>query len=264
MAIRSRSKPPRPSPEAFHRLLPAHFKPPTPYAVHAKEAFLNKSNTHHVLAEAALCKAGESGQAICLEFACGTGEFLLHAASRNLSKLFIGIDSQPDCILRALIAARNVEEKLQASVSKERQKTKAAKPALASDAGLANVFFYYGTALDFLRHEYPKLRVSEILVNFPDPWPKKRHSKRRLLSHEFLLQATKQLQAKGLLVTATDSPALYLQHTNLFSKIATLQPQALLPSQLPLPYYAFASRYQQKNLSHAKKVFYTKHKKQVT
>ena len=46
--------------------------------------------------------------------------------------------------------------------------------------------------------------VEEIRILFPDPWPKKRHHKRRLIQKEFICQAERVLIKGGLLKIATD------------------------------------------------------------
>lgn len=60
---------------------------------------------------------------------------------------------------------------------------------------------------------YPLLvdyRFSSIFLNFPDPWPKKRHEKRRLLTKERLLKMTSLLTVDGHLRLLTDQENLYL------------------------------------------------------
>lgn len=46
--------------------------------------------------------------------------------------------------------------------------------------------------------------LKNIYVNFPDPWPKKRHNRRRLLKTDFLKLASSKLERGGLLQIATD------------------------------------------------------------
>ena len=46
--------------------------------------------------------------------------------------------------------------------------------------------------------------LAEILILFPDPWPKKRHHKRRLVQPAFLALAERALATEGMLRLATD------------------------------------------------------------
>ena len=53
-------------------------------------------------------------------------------------------------------------------------------------SGLKNIFLVSSEALVFTRHYLPSHSISEIYVNFPDPWPKRRHQKHRLIQRSFV------------------------------------------------------------------------------
>jgi tRNA (guanine-N7-)-methyltransferase len=59
-------------------------------------------------------------------------------------------------------------------------------------------------ALFFLREHVPDASLSVLHVYFPDPWPKKRHHKRRLIQEPFMLQALRILISGGRLQVVTD------------------------------------------------------------
>ncbi len=59
-------------------------------------------------------------------------------------------------------------------------------------------------ALFFLREHVPADSLSVLHVYFPDPWPKKRHHKRRLIQEPFMKQAERVLIAGGRLQVVTD------------------------------------------------------------
>ncbi len=59
-------------------------------------------------------------------------------------------------------------------------------------------------AVSFLDQQVAPASLSRINIYFPDPWPKKRHHKRRLINAEFVRLATSRLQSGGLLHIATD------------------------------------------------------------
>ncbi len=54
-----------------------------------------------------------------------------------------------------------------------------------------------------------QLRFDTIYLNFSDPWPKKRHAKRRLTYHERLKNIASLLKSGGQIVMKTDNPILY-------------------------------------------------------
>lgn len=73
-------------------------------------------------------------------------------------------------------------------------------------AGLENLRIVHATAEYLIARVLPPGSVSECWINFPDPWPKKRHHKRRLLRPGFLRELVGVLEPRGLLHVATDHP----------------------------------------------------------
>ncbi len=69
---------------------------------------------------------------------------------------------------------------------------------------LKNVKLLWGEAFHLFKRYIAHRSVAHIYVNFPDPWPKKRHAKRRLLTGEFLDVAADTLLPGGCLEIATD------------------------------------------------------------
>ncbi len=72
------------------------------------------------------------------------------------------------------------------------------------DAGLANLLLLRGDAVDLLRERVPSDTLHAIRVYFPDPWPKRRHHKRRLVQPGFVALAASRLAPGGTLHLATD------------------------------------------------------------
>jgi tRNA (guanine-N7-)-methyltransferase len=92
---------------------------------------------------------------------------------------------------------------------------------------LTNVRIYCADAIEVLQQCIVDHSLNEILIFFPDPWPKKRHHKRRLIQPEFIALSAKKLKSKGLLHIATDWED-YANHifnvilqSNLFHQIKT-------------------------------------------
>jgi tRNA (guanine-N7-)-methyltransferase len=73
-----------------------------------------------------------------------------------------------------------------------------------ADEGLANVRVIQHDAVEVLREMVPEGALAAIHVFFPDPWPKKRHHKRRLVQPEFVQLAASRLARGGRLHVATD------------------------------------------------------------
>jgi tRNA (guanine-N7-)-methyltransferase len=78
---------------------------------------------------------------------------------------------------------------------------------LLEDRGLANVRVLEADARDVLSGLLAPGSLDEVRVFFPDPWPKARHAKRRLVSPEVASLVASRLRPGGLLHVATDWPA---------------------------------------------------------
>ncbi len=77
--------------------------------------------------------------------------------------------------------------------------------ARADRMGLTNVRFARLDGKAFVLARVPRGSLSAIHVFFPDPWPKKRHAKRRLFEPDFARAAARALVPGGLLRVATDN-----------------------------------------------------------
>ncbi len=69
---------------------------------------------------------------------------------------------------------------------------------------LGNVRLLHGDALDFLRDHVAPGTLAGVRIYFPDPWPKKRHHKRRLVTPPFVALVASRLLPGGTLHLATD------------------------------------------------------------
>ncbi|CAM2069023.1 tRNA (guanosine(46)-N7)-methyltransferase TrmB [Sulfidibacter corallicola] len=140
-----------------------------------------------------------------LEIGIGKGLFITHAGMHFPESNFIGIEIRR----KYLNKARERVEK---------------RP-------LANVRLICGEAFSFMEEYIPDASLAAIHVYFPDPWPKKRHHKRRLFDPTFMKETFRALVPGGHLLIATDH-AGYWEHIQ-----EVLQHQEyLIPSErLPEP-----------------------------
>jgi len=94
---------------------------------------------------------------------------------------------------------------------------------IAAD-GLANVRVIRHDAVEVLTRMIPDGALAAIHLFFPDPWPKKRHHKRRLVQAQFAALAARKLEPGGTLHAATDWPD-YAEHMNsVFMNETLLEP----------------------------------------
>jgi tRNA (guanine-N7-)-methyltransferase len=113
-----------------------------------------------------------------LEIGCGHGHLLTAYAAAHPTKVCIGIDIIFDRITRA-----------------NRKKNR---------ARLSNLHFIVASAEDFIAAIPPHLVISDIFVLFPDPWPKRRHHKNRLMQADFLSLLHRHVDASSRLYFRTD------------------------------------------------------------
>lgn len=72
------------------------------------------------------------------------------------------------------------------------------------DEGLTNVRVFRGDAAELLRDHVGDGTLACVLLFFPDPWPKKRHHKRRIVQPAFVREVGRCLEPGGLFHLATD------------------------------------------------------------
>jgi tRNA (guanine-N7-)-methyltransferase len=93
--------------------------------------------------------------------------------------------------------------------------------------GLANLRVIRHDAIEVLAHMIGDASLSGLHLFFPDPWPKKRHHKRRILQPAFAALAARKLAPGGLFHAATDWPE-YAEHM-----LAVLSAEPLLENTAP-------------------------------
>lgn len=119
-----------------------------------------------------------------LEIGMGKGNFIINSAINNPKINFYGLDKFPTVILKAINKLNKLESK-----------PKNLK-FLAID--VKDIFEYF-----------PKNFFDKIFLNFSDPWPKKRHEKRRLTSNVYLKLYKDLLAKDGVIQFKTDNYNLY-------------------------------------------------------
>ena len=115
---------------------------------------------------------------LIVEIGFGNGEQLLHASAAEPESNFIGIEVHTPGVGR-----------LMNGLSAQR---------------LCNTRVYADDAVDILRDEIAPDSLNEVRIYFPDPWPKARHNKRRLIQPDLVDLIASRLQLGGTLHLATD------------------------------------------------------------
>ena len=99
---------------------------------------------------------------------------------------------------------------------------------------LANLRVIRHDAVEVLTQMIADGSLAAIHLFFPDPWPKKRHHKRRLVREEIAALMARKLAPGGILHTATDWPDYAEQMSEIFSKEGLLEPASAGFAERPL------------------------------
>lgn len=70
--------------------------------------------------------------------------------------------------------------------------------------GLPNLIGICGEGMKVTLHYFPHASVDAIFINFPDPWPKKRHAKHRIIQAPFVAELSRIMKKGALLTLVTD------------------------------------------------------------
>ena len=80
----------------------------------------------------------------------------------------------------------------------------------AKKQNLKNLFLVFGEALTFTQYYLKDQSVDGFFVNFPDPWPKRRHFKNRLVSAAFMEETKKKVKPLGTTTLVSDHEGMAL------------------------------------------------------
>ena len=119
-----------------------------------------------------------------LEIGMGKGNFIISSAIANPEISFYGLDKFPTVILKAINKLNKLESKPK------------------------NLWFLAIDVKDIFEY-FPKNFFHKIFLNFSDPWPKKRHEKRRLTSDAYLKLYRDLLVKDGVVQFKTDNDDFY-------------------------------------------------------
>jgi tRNA (guanine-N7-)-methyltransferase len=139
----------------------------------------------------ALAELFPKPQPLEVELGCGDASFLVEFARRNPERNFIGVE-------RLLGRIQKLDRK-------------------GRRAGLANLRGVRIESSYFLQFLLPPHSAVALHVYFPDPWPKKKHRRHRLINENFPALARAALAPGGLVYLRTDDADYFQQMTEVFA-----------------------------------------------
>lgn len=125
-----------------------------------------------------LQKCFDRSAPIALEIGCGNGDAMIEMAKKHPEMNFIAVEVYTAGVGRLLA---NIEINQ-----------------------LQNVRVAQHDAVELLRENIPADSLEKVMIFFPDPWHKRRHHKRRLIQHDFIVLLLEKIATGGQLHLATD------------------------------------------------------------
>lgn len=132
----------------------------------------------------------EKEQPIIIEFCSGNGQWIGERAKQNPHLNWLAVEKK-------FVRARMIWAKLHRE-------------------NIPNLVVACSEGAIFNRNYAPQ--ASEVFINFPDPWPKLRHAKHRLVRAEFLRELANRVELGGKVTCVTDDPGYAKEMVLEFSK----------------------------------------------
>ncbi|PIS00734.1 MAG: tRNA (guanosine(46)-N7)-methyltransferase TrmB [Chlamydiae bacterium CG10_big_fil_rev_8_21_14_0_10_35_9] len=140
-----------------------------------------------------------------VEFCSGNGQWIIDKAKNEPDKNWIAVEKRFD-------RARKIWVKMH-------------------NENLSNLFVVLGSAQDFAKYYLRDNLVDGVFVNFPDPWPKKKHAKNRLFQSEFIRDLAAILKPQRTAFIVTDDETYKGQVIDHFLENIHFRPE------FPKPYF---------------------------
>lgn len=166
---------------------------------------------------------------LVLEIGFGGGEHLAAQAARSNDALFIGCEPFMNGVASLLV--------------------------LMDDHGLDNIKIW-PEDVRLLMEKMPDHCLDQVIILFPDPWPKRRHFKRRLINEHLLTMLSRVMKKGALLTIATDHPGYASWVAHRLSAHPSFQSESSAPFSLLPPKHWVETRYQSKAKKLAMPTYY--------
>ncbi|CCB85841.1 MULTISPECIES: tRNA (guanine(46)-N(7))-methyltransferase TrmB [Parachlamydia] len=143
---------------------------------------------------------------VYVEYCSGNGTWIAEKAAENPSINWVAVEKKFERVRKIWSKIKNLQ--------------------------LPNLIVISGEGLLTTERFFPQESVEAVYVNFPDPWPKKRHAKNRIIQPIFVQQIARILKPSGSLTLVTDSLEYSAQ------MIEVVNGSVDFSSYFPAPYYS--------------------------
>lgn len=115
---------------------------------------------------------------VCVEYCSGNGDWIVSKALENKNFNWVAVEKRFDRVRKIWAKIKNYT--------------------------LDNLFIVCGDALTFTKSYVSSCSIQKVYINFPDPWPKDRHAKHRIIQSEFIHELVRVMVLGGNLMMVTD------------------------------------------------------------
>ncbi len=171
-----------------------------------------------------------------LEVGFGVGNFLIEMAIREPDENFIGMDFYHKGIRKVITRIGRYQ--------------------------VSNIRIVYGDAKEKLPILFNEAELSRVYINFPDPWPKKKHHKRRLIKPAFIKNLAAKLKPGGEIHIATDYEPYAIEILEFFEAEPLLTNKSGYRTFLAQKEGTPQTKYEKKFINSGEKIFYLEFVKQ--
>lgn len=119
-------------------------------------------------------------QPVRVEFCSGNGKWIVERAQSDPKSNWVAVEKRFDRVRKIWSKIKN--------------------------QNIENLFVVCGEAYISTKNYFPTETVEEVFLNFPDPWPKKRHAKHRLIQEKFVAELKRILVGGAKVTIVTDDP----------------------------------------------------------
>lgn len=142
-----------------------------------------------------------------IEYCSGNGDWVLERAQKDPESQWVAVEQDFERVRKIWSKMRNRK--------------------------VENLLIVCGEAHTFTRYYLPNETVAEIFINFPDPWPKSKHAKHRLIQEPFAAEVGRVVKKGGLASFATDDFPYASQMIEVMRGVPSWE------TTLPDPYFTF-------------------------
>jgi len=170
-----------------------------------------------------------------VEIGCGNGHFLTARSQNHPENNYIGVDYSRKRVYKSIYKAKQRD--------------------------IENIRFIQGEGKDLLGNHFAPESIDTLYLNFPDPWPKRKHHKNRIYQNEFFDLLHEKLKSGSIFYAVSDNESYFMELLSLLERDKRFNNDFSSRFQTELTDYE-PSLYESRWREMGRTIFYLRYKKQ--